>query len=77
MADIQVTHLLYSNKDPSKNRSLSSSTPRNSLPRKLPQESDTTRTLDSTLEHPKKLSKETTLIKNVPSPATSPSEAKY
>ena len=77
MADIQVTHLLYSNKDLSKNRNPSSSTPRNSSPRKPPQESDTTRTLDSTSELPKKPSKEAMLIRNVPSPATSPSEAKY
>lgn len=77
MADIQVTHLLYSNKDLSKNRNLSSSTPRNSLLRRPPRESDTTRMLDSISEHPKKLSKEPTLIKNVPSPAMSLSEAKY
>ena len=77
MADIQVTHLLYSNKEPSKSKSPSSSTPRNYSPKRLLQESDTTKTLDSTSEHPNKPSKVNTSIRNVPLPATSQSEAKY
>jgi hypothetical protein len=77
MADIQVTLPLLSNKDPSKNKSPSSSTPRNSSPKRPHQESDTTKMLDSTSELPKKPSKAATSIRNAPSPATSPSEAKY
>jgi hypothetical protein len=77
MADIQVTYPFYSNKELSKNKSPSSSTPRNFLPRRLPQESDTIRTSVSTSEHPRKPSRDNTSIKNAPSLATSPSEAKF
>ena len=77
MADIQVTYPLYSNKEPSKNKNPFSSTPRNYSPKRLPQASDTTKTLDSTSEHPNKPSKGNTSIRNVPSPAMSQSEAKY
>ena len=77
MADIQVTLSSFSNKEPSRNKTMSSSTAKNFSPKRPQQVSGTTKTWDLDSEHPKKPSKATTLIKNVPSPAMSPSEAKF
>ena len=77
MADIQVLIYLRSTKDRSKSKTMSSSTPKNCLPKRLLQVSDTTNKLDSTSKHQSRQLNQTTSIKNVPSPLESPFEAKF
>lgn len=78
MADNQVlVWFILSIREPSKNKKMFSSTARNSLPRKLAQVSDTSKTLDWDSKHPRKLLNPSMLIRNAPSPAVFLSEVKY
>ena len=72
MADIQVLSLSFRNTTHSKNKTMSSLTARNSLLKKLHPVSGTTKMQDLDSKLPKKPSKDTTSIKNVPSLAMSP-----
>ena len=76
MADIQVLFYWLSTRDPSKSKTMSSSTPKNCLPKRPLQASGTTNKWDWTSGHPRRPSNQTTSIKNVPSPLESPSEAR-
>lgn len=64
MADIQVLPILFSTKDHSKNKTTSSSTARNCLPKRPLQVSDTIRMLVLTSRLPRKPSNLTTSIRN-------------
>jgi len=73
MADIQVAHLLFSNTELSRSKTMSSSTAKSCSPKRLPVESGTTRMSAWASRLPRKPSKATTSIRNAPSLAMSPS----